>query len=60
MAILIPNLRLGNAKATPGEQRLAHRLESLLDDDWLCFYNVPVGKRRRYPDFILVHQRILI
>ena len=30
-------------------------MESLLDDDWLCFYNVPVGKRRRYPDFILVH-----
>ncbi len=55
MAIIIPNLRLGNAKATPGEQRLAHRLESLLDDNWLCFYNVPVGKRRRYPDFILVH-----
>ena len=55
MAIIIPNLRLGHAKATPGEQRLAHRLESLLDDDWLCFYNVPVGKRRRYPDFILVH-----
>ncbi len=57
MAIIIPNLRLGNAKATPGEQRLAHRLETLLDDDWLCFYNVPVGKRRRYPDFILVHPR---
>ena len=55
MAIIIPDLRLGNAKATSGEQRLAHRLESLLDDDWLCFYNVPVGKRRRYPDFILVH-----
>ncbi len=55
MAIIIPNLRLGNAKATPGEKRLADRLESLLDDDWLCFYNVPVGKQRRYPDFILVH-----
>jgi len=57
MAIIIPNLRLGNTKATHGEQRSAHRLESLLDDDWLCFYNVPVGKRRRYPDFILVHPR---
>ena len=55
MAIIIPNLRPGNAKATPGERRLAHRLESLLNDDWLCFYNVPVGKRRRYPDFILLH-----
>ncbi len=57
MAIIIPNLRLGNAKATPGEQRLAHRLESLLDDATLCFYDIPVGKRRRYPDFIIVHPR---
>ena len=55
MALIIPNLRLGNAKATPGEQRFALRLESLLDDDWLCFYDIPVGKRRRYPDFIIVH-----
>ena len=57
MAIIIPDLRLGNAKATPGEKRFALRLESLLDDDWLCFYDIPVGKRRRYPDFILVHDR---
>ena len=57
MAIIIPNLRLGNAKATSGEQRLADRLESLLDDATLCFYDIPVGKRRRYPDFIIVHPR---
>ncbi|MDE0354585.1 MAG: NERD domain-containing protein [Deltaproteobacteria bacterium] len=55
MAVIIPNLGLGNAKATPGELRFAHRLESLLDDAWLCFYDIPVGKRRRYPDFICVH-----
>ncbi|MDE0033621.1 MAG: nuclease-related domain-containing protein, partial [Deltaproteobacteria bacterium] len=55
MAVIIPNLGLGNAKATPGELRFAHRLESLLDGDWLCFYDIPVGKRRRYPDFICVH-----
>ena len=60
MAIIIPNLStgsLGYVKATRGEQRFALRLESLLDNDWLCFYDVPVGKRRRYPDFIVVHPR---
>ncbi len=59
MAIIIPNLRLilGNAKATPGEKRLALRLESLLDDDWFCYYDIPVGKKPLYPDFILVHPR---
>ncbi|MDE0035594.1 MAG: NERD domain-containing protein [Deltaproteobacteria bacterium] len=42
-------------KATPGELCFARRLESLLDDDWLWFHNVPVGKQRLFPDFILVH-----
>ena len=57
MAKIIPNLGLGNAKATRGEKHFARRLESLLDNDWLCFYDIPVGERRRYPDFILVHPR---
>ncbi len=57
MAIIIPNLRLGHAKVTPGERRFAHRLAHLLEDDYWCFYDVPVGKRRRYPDFIILHPR---
>ena len=57
MAIIVPNLRLGHAKVTPGERRFAHRLEHLLEDDYWCFYDVPVGKQRRYPDFIILHPR---
>ena len=57
MAIIVPNLRLGHAKVTPGERRFAFRLEHLLEDDYWCFYDIPVGKRRRYPDFIILHPR---
>ena len=57
MAIIIPNLRLGHAKVTPGERRFASRLEHLLENDYWCFYDIPVGKRRRYPDFIILHPR---
>ena len=57
MAIIIPDLRLSHIKATHGERRFARRLECFLEDDYLCFYNVPVGKKRRYPDFIILHPR---
>ena len=57
MAIIVPNLRLGHAKVTSGERRFALRLEHLLEDDYWCFYDIPVGKRRRYPDFIILHPR---
>lgn len=57
MAIIIPNLRSSHTKATSGERRFARRLEHLLEDDYSCFYDVPVGKRRRYPDFIILHPR---
>jgi len=40
---------------TAGEKRLARRLEALLDDDYLVWYDIPVGRKRRYPDFIILH-----
>ena len=40
---------------TRGEKRLARRLEALLDDDYLCWYDIPVGRKNRYPDFIVLH-----
>lgn len=40
---------------TAGEKRLARRLESLLDDDYLVWYDIPVGRKNRYPDFIVLH-----
>jgi hypothetical protein len=55
VAQLIPNLNTCLPRMTPGEKRLARRLEALLDDDYLCWYDIPVGRQRRYPDFIILH-----
>jgi hypothetical protein len=38
-----------------GEKRFARRLEQMLEDDYQCWYDLPVGKRQRYSDFIIVH-----
>ncbi|MEC6823486.1 3'-5' exonuclease [Photobacterium piscicola] len=55
MAILIPALTTCLKKMTLGEKRFARRLESHLEDDYLCWFDIPVGKKRRYPDFIILH-----
>ena len=56
MAEIIPPLnRQTLARMTVGEKRVARRLEALLEDDYLVWYDIPVGKKRRYPDFIILH-----
>ena len=40
---------------TSGEKRFGRRLESLLEDDYLCWFDIPLGKKRRYPDYIILH-----
>lgn len=40
-----------------GEGRFAARLSQKLEDDYLCWHNVPVGPKRSYPDFIVLHPR---
>lgn len=56
MAELIPPLnRQTLSKMTAGEKRVARRLEKLLEDDYLIWYDIPIGKMRRYPDFIILH-----
>jgi hypothetical protein len=42
---------------TGGERRFAHRLESHLEGDYLCWYDVPVGARSMHPDFLVLHPR---
>jgi hypothetical protein len=42
---------------TTGERRLAERLEHKLDDDYLLWYNVPMGPRNAHPDFCVMHPR---
>jgi hypothetical protein len=56
MAVLIP--AIGSCRFdTGGERRFAERLESKLEDDYLLWYNVPVGGRGLHPDFIVLNPR---
>lgn len=42
---------------TGGERRLAERLEQKLDNDYLLWYDVPIGPKQTYPDFVILHPR---
>lgn len=55
MATLIPSLSTSLARMTSGEKRFARRLEALLEDDYLCWYDVTVGVKRRRPDFLILN-----
>jgi len=54
MATLIPGINCCKFSST-GERRFAQRLESKLEEDYLCWYDVPVGTGHLHPDFILLH-----
>lgn len=55
MATLIPTFSSCSARMTPGERRLSRVLENHLEEDYLLWYDVPIGRQRRQPDFILLH-----
>jgi hypothetical protein len=57
MATLIPALGACTSRMTSGERRLAERLEKKLDDDYLLWYDVPVGPTNAHPDFVVMHPR---
>jgi len=57
MATLIPALGACVARMTSGEKRLAQRLEDKLDDDYLLWYDVPMGPKNAHPDFCIMHPR---
>jgi len=54
MARLFNSLTSCAKKMTAGERRVALRLESYLSDDCLVWYDVPVGRNHRHPDFIII------
>ncbi len=56
MATLIPSIGTCRFDSS-GERRFAQRLESKLEDDYLCWFNVPVGPARLQPDFIILNPR---
>ena len=55
MATLIPALASCRARMTSGEHRLAERLEQKLENDYLLWYDVPIGPQQQHPDFIVLH-----
>lgn len=55
MATLVPSLNSCLSRMQAGEKRFARRLESHLEEDYLCWYEMPVGRRQRYSDFIILH-----
>ncbi|MBW7931347.1 MAG: NERD domain-containing protein [Gammaproteobacteria bacterium] len=54
MATFLASPGIGNP-ATSGERRFTERLRVLLEDDYLCWFNVPVGNRHQHPDFLILH-----
>lgn len=56
MSTLIPAITTCKFDA-PGERRFARLLEAVLEDDYLCWYNVPIGPAQLHPDFIILHPR---
>ncbi|MBK5275464.1 MAG: NERD domain-containing protein [Desulfuromonadales bacterium] len=56
MSTLIPSITTCKFD-TPGERRFARLLEAKLEDDYLCWYNVPIGTSRLHPDSIILHSQ---
>lgn len=54
MAKLMTSLTLCSERMTHGERRVAQRLESHLGDDCLVWYDIPVGRQYRHPDFVII------
>lgn len=57
MATLIPAISTCAGRMTAGENRFARRLEAKLEDDYLLWYDVPVGPANLHPDFIVFNPR---
>jgi hypothetical protein len=55
MARFLNSIGSGGQAATTGERRFGERLRTLLEDDYLCWHNVPIGPARQYPDFVVLH-----
>lgn len=57
MTNLIPSYASSVSRMTAGERRFAQRMETKLEDDYLCWYDVPIGSALRHPDFIVLHPK---
>ena len=57
MAKLIPSRNSCLPQMQAGEKRFSERLEQKLEDDYLLWYDVPIGSRQTRPDFVVFHPR---
>jgi len=57
MAKLIPTRNSCLMRMQAGEKRFSERLEQKLEDDYLLWYDVPIGPRQSRPDFVIFHPR---
>ncbi|MDB5814722.1 MAG: hypothetical protein JWN23_1839 [Rhodocyclales bacterium] len=57
MATLIPAYSTCAGRMWAGEKRFALQLETKLEEDYLCWYDVPLGTKNSHPDFIILHPR---
>ena len=55
MAQLLTNFSSVSGRMTSGERRLALRLQEKLEDDYLVWYDVPLGSHYSHPDFLVLH-----
>lgn len=55
MAILLTERNSRFRQTTSGERRLTERLQEKLEDDYLIWYDAPIGRKRLHPDFIIIH-----
>ena len=55
MATFLSHPRNAPHAVTPGERRVAERLGQFLEDDYLVWYDVPIGSRHQHPDFVILH-----
>ncbi|MBQ0132257.1 MAG: NERD domain-containing protein [Comamonas sp.] len=55
MATQIPARGTCLHRMTAGEKRLSERLEQKLEDDYLLWYDVPIGPKHTHPDFVVLH-----
>lgn len=54
MAKLMTSLTLCSGRMTHGERRVAQRLESHLGEGCMIWYDIPVGREYRHPDFVII------
>lgn len=56
MATIFPALTKSTlSRMTAGERRFAERLKTLLENDYLVWYEPTAGTTRRHPDFVVLH-----